>query len=506
MEEKLSNRGIEIEKLTEIERKVLPLLKEEKSYEEVAKKLNEKEVKVLRAFQWLESKGLIKVKEVERERIILTERGKEILKDGFPEEILYNLIKEKGEMSINEAKEKLRDSFSIALGVLKKLNVIKIENGKIKLLSTFDFKNYELKKCLQDLESCNIRELEKRGIVKKEKVKDFIAKATDKGLKLIDEIKKFKVELIEKLTSKMLKDKSWKGKKFRKYDVKIKVPKIRVGRRSLLRRLSNKIKEIWLSLGFEEMEGEWVTTSFFNFDLMFFSQDHPDREIMGTYHLDLEDGEVDEEVNEILKKVYLNGYNTGSLGKQEIFDPSKTKKMILRTHTTSITFQYLYRNLFNKLKVGKKIKIPGKYFMIGRVFRVDVFDYKHLPEFHQVEGFVIDKNLSFKDLLSYLKEFYSYFGIKKLRFKPVYNPYTEPSTEVFAWLEEKKKWIEIGNSGMFRKETLLPLGIKENVIAWGLALERLAMLVYGINDIRKVHGHLMDIDEISNSKALFKIK
>lgn len=116
-----------------------------------------------------------------------------------------------------------------------------------------------------------------------------------------------------------------------------------------------------------------------------------------------------------------------------------------------------------------------KYFSIDRVFRNETLDATHLAEFHQIEGVVADYNLTLGDLIGILYEFFKKLGITQLKFKPAYNPYTEPSMEIFCYHEGLKKWIEIGNSGMFRPEMLLPMGLPEdvNVIAWGLSLERL---------------------------------
>ena len=105
--------------------------------------------------------------------------------------------------------------------------------------------------------------------------------------------------------------------------------------------------------------------------------------------------------------------------------------------------------------------------------------------------------------MGFMKEFYKNFGIKKLRFKPTYNPYTEPSMEVFGWHPEVKKWVEIGNSGIFRPEALRPFGLEDvTIIAWGLALERLAMLIYDIEDIREVFGDMVDLEWIRNYEVV----
>merc|ERR1712083_1243089 len=141
-------------------------------------------------------------------------------------------------------------------------------------------------------------------------------------------------------------------------------------------------------------------------------------------------------------------------------------KNLLRTHTTAVSARMLY-----KLSQQEHFT-PAKYFSIDRVFRNETLDATHLAEFHQVEGLVADRNLALADLIGLLYAFFEKLGIKKLRFKPAYNPYTEPSMEIFSYHEGLKKWVEVGNSGVFRPEMLLPMGLPDDVsvIAWGLSL------------------------------------
>merc|ERR1711934_597594 len=132
------------------------------------------------------------------------------------------------------------------------------------------------------------------------------------------------------------------------------------------------------------------------------------------------------------------------------------------------------------------------------VFRNETLDATHLAEFHQIEGVIADRDLTLGDLIGVLYQFFKKLGIEKLRFKPAYNPYTEPSMEIFAFHPGLDKWVEIGNSGMFRPEMLLPMGLPEDVrvIAWGLSLERPTMIKYGIDNIRDLFGSGVQLDFI----------
>lgn len=174
---------------------------------------------------------------------------------------------------------------------------------------------------------------------------------------------------------------------------------------------------------------------------------------------------------------------------------AEAQKNLLRTHTTAVSARMLYA-----LAQQKEFK-PVKYFSIDRVFRNESLDATHLAEFHQVEGVVADKSVTLGDLIGVLYEFFSKLGMKKLRFKPAYNPYTEPSMEIFGYHNGLKKWVEIGNSGVFRPEMLRPMNLPEdvNVIAWGLSLERPTMIKLGIDNIRDLVGHKVDLQMVFDS-------
>jgi phenylalanyl-tRNA synthetase alpha chain len=141
---------------------------------------------------------------------------------------------------------------------------------------------------------------------------------------------------------------------------------------------------------------------------------------------------------------------------------------------------------------------PAKFFSIDKVFRNETLDATHLAEFHQIEGVIADKNLSLGELIGVFKAFFAKLGMTDLRFKPAYNPYTEPSLEIFAFHKGLKKWVEVGNSGVFRPEMLLPMGLPKDVIVfgWGLSLERPTMIKYGINNIRDLVGHKVNMQMV----------
>jgi phenylalanyl-tRNA synthetase alpha chain len=160
----------------------------------------------------------------------------------------------------------------------------------------------------------------------------------------------------------------------------------------------------------------------------------------------------------------------GSIGYRYPWSEDESLKLVLRTHTTAVSTYMLH-----KLSLDPR---PARYFSIDRVFRNETVDQTHLAEFHQIEGVIADYGLALGGLIGFMEVFFKKMGIDNLRFKPAYNPYTEPSLEIFGFHPGLNKWVEIGNSGMFRPEMLEPMGLPKDmrVYGWGLSLERPTMI------------------------------
>ena len=130
---------------------------------------------------------------------------------------------------------------------------------------------------------------------------------------------------------------------------------------------------------------------------------------------------------------------------------------------------------------------------MARCFRYDKVDATHLAEFFQVEGIVVSKNADFPTLLGLLKLFATEIAMAKdVKFVPGYFPFTEPSVEVHI-KHPRLGWVELGGAGIFRPEVSLPLGVEVPVIAWGLGIDRMAMMALGINDIRELFSRDLDL-------------
>ncbi|XP_047942327.1 phenylalanine--tRNA ligase alpha subunit, cytoplasmic-like [Salvia hispanica] len=282
----------------------------------------------------------------------------------------------------------------------------------------------------------------------------------------------------------------WKDIEFKEYNFLAKGQPTEGGCLHPLYKVKQQIQMIFLQMGFEEMPtNNYVESSFWNFDALFQPQQHPARDSHDTFFLKVPSTTniLPEEYVERVKTVHESG-GYGSRGYGYDWKREEANKNLLRTHTTAVSTRMLYA-------LAQGPFTPKRYYSIDRVFRNEAVDRTHLAEFHQIEGLICDRGLSLGHLRGVLEDFFSRIGMSKLKFKPAYNPYTEPSMEIFSYHEGLKKWVEIGNSGMFRPEMLRPMGLPEDVqvIAWGLSLERPTMILYGIDNIRDLFGHKVDL-------------
>uniref|UniRef100_A0A2I3MSS1 Phenylalanine--tRNA ligase alpha subunit n=1 Tax=Papio anubis TaxID=9555 RepID=A0A2I3MSS1_PAPAN len=290
---------------------------------------------------------------------------------------------------------------------------------------------------------------------------------------------------------------SWRDRPFKPYNFLAHGVLPDSGHLHPLLKVRSQFRQIFLEMGFTEMPTDnFIESSFWNFDALFQPQQHPARDQHDTFFLrdPAEALQLPMDYVQRVKRTHSQG-GYGSQGYKYTWKLDEARKNLLRTHTTSASARALYR------LAQKKPFTPVKYFSIDRVFRNETLDATHLAEFHQIEGVVADHGLTLGHLMGVLREFFTKLGITQLRFKPAYNPYTEPSMEVFSYHQGLKKWVEVGNSGVFRPEMLLPMGLPENVsvIAWGLSLERPTMIKYGINNIRDLVGHKVNLQMVYDS-------
>ncbi len=479
--------------LTNNEKKVLQALarKDKISPEELAASSQLSIEAAMQAAFLLAEKGLCDVVEELTTLYSLTKEGEEYAQKGLPERQIINSLK--APISLLELKKKFPPQLvGIALGWLRKKNWARIEGENIIPSGKAEVGEDEniltkLKKSPLSEAGDAVRDLIKRNLVEKIEKKTRVISIEEDGKVLVASGLKIEKE-ISQLTPTIIAGGAWKNAKIRPYDIRTPVKPLYGAKIHPYQRLISEMREIFLEMGFTEIKGDIVQSSFWNFDALFQPQDHPAREMQDTFHLDTECDLPSEHIKPV-KEMHERGGGI-SRGWGGTWSEDVARKQVLRTHTTAITIKYL----------SEHPEPPVKAFCIDRAYRREAIDPTHTPEFEQLEGVVMDKGVSFKNLLGCLTEFYHRMGFDEVRFRPGYFPYTEPSVEPEVYIESRGKWVELGGAGVFRKEVTLPLGIKHPVLAWGLGVSRVAMLRLGLKDLRELYQS--DIDWLRKSTVL----
>ncbi|MFH0711519.1 MAG: phenylalanine--tRNA ligase subunit alpha [archaeon] len=507
MEEKLI-----VESLSPMEREILPALGGKfLDVDVVAEKVGLDRTSILRAVGFLKNKDLVEIESLEKSVVILGILGINYLKKELPERILLGKLAEKKAILIGEIRNVCglnENEAKIALGTLKKKALVEIKDGRVNLnakpeeVTNKMIEEIFMEKLPMDLDT--IADLDKLAFANLRGRKDIVEVEERKSVRvkltrLGEKISKMNLgdDLIEALTPKILRGSGWKGKKFRRYDLTSAVPRVYGGKRHFVNQAIDYAKSIWLEMGFKEMSGNLVESGFWVFDSLFTAQDHPVREMQDTFYIkDVKSavGSGKWEVGSVwekVKKAHEGGID-GSKGWQYKWSEEEAKRVLMRTHTTSLSARKL-------LEIGKNKEFPAKYFALGKCFRNETVDWSHGFEFNQTEGIVVDENANFRQLLGYLKEFYRKMGYKKIRIRPAYFAYTEPSLEVDVFHPDKKKWVELGGAGMFRPEVTIPMfGRHIPVLAWGQGFDRIITEFFGISDLREVYKN--DINKLREMK------
>lgn len=360
---------------------------------------------------------------------------------------------------LSDLQKELGFVFGPAMGLARKNNWVEISSDKISLKNSPSSLPGEKTLKFIGNNKLSADKIDQNDLSLLLKRPDFIT----------EEITKIKeISLTESAKSTVLSDSSGA------IDVEAKVPEIFVARTHPLKDTLDEIREIFVTLGFSEIIGNMTQSSFWNFDALFTPQDHPARELQDTFYLDaikskkFASSEQIRTVSESHKKNWR--YN---------WDINEAKKTVLRTHTTCVTIKHL----------AEKKPDEARIFSLGRVFRNEKVSYKHLVEFNQIEGIVVGKDANLRNLMGIQREFYKRIGITKIKFWPTFFPYTEPSLQTMVYNERLGKWIELFGMGIFRPEVTKPLGITKPVLAWGGGIERIAMLKYGLDDVREFYNN-----------------
>jgi phenylalanyl-tRNA synthetase alpha chain len=319
-------------------------------------------------------------------------------------------------------------------------------------------------------------------------------KVASAGMMAVEHLAKQSVaEEVSQLSSELLKDGSWRTKRFRKYTINLRAPRIAIGRKHPYREFLDTVKAKLVSMGFQEMRGPLVETEFWNMDALFMPQFHPARDIHDVYFVKhpTHGRQIAQPFLNRVAKTHQHGGTTGSSGWQYTFDVERAKRLVLRSQGTAVSARTLASGPL----------VPGKYFSIARCFRYDQVDATHATDFFQVEGIVLGDDINFRTLLGLLNLFAREVAqAKEVKFLPAYFPFTEPSVELHV-RHPRLGWMELGGAGLFRPEVTLPLGVNVPVIAWGLGLDRMAMVALGIHDIRELFSDNLDL--IRTTRGVF---
>jgi phenylalanyl-tRNA synthetase alpha chain len=414
---------------------------------------------IRRGIEWLKLKGLAIVKESQTINLSLGKNGLESFRKGLPERRLLDLLKNDSK-KLKDLQSELGTVFGPAMGLARKNNWVDTSEDKI-FLKKYP-SEFSGEKTLKQIGENKIPQSELDPVDLSDILRrpDFIT----------EEIIKIKeVALTENAKSIEISNNS-----FNAIDVESKVPDVIVARIHPLKDTIDEIREIFVTLGFTEIIGDMSQPAFWNFDALFTPQDHPARELQDTFYLDglfakkIGTSEQIKKISESHKKNW-----------RYYWDINEARKMVLRTHTTCVTIKHLAENKPDEARV----------FSLGRVFRNEKVSYKHLVEFNQIEGIVLGKNSTLRDLMGIQREFYRRIGLTKIKFWPTFFPYTEPSFQTMVYNDRLEKWVELFGMGVFRPEVTKPLGITKPVLAWGGGIERIAMLKFGLDDVREFYNN-----------------
>jgi phenylalanyl-tRNA synthetase alpha chain len=464
---------------------------------------------VMRSALTLQEKNLLSIQAATQNIIKLTAEGKTYAQSSLPERKLIQSVAEfGGKADLKAAAEKAgieQQFIQIAQGWVirkkwasydSKTNTLTLNETLVHQMSVPQGCDETLLKYLgekeqtaQDDLSAELKDaaeqLKKRKLVTIEPKTTRVLKINEEGKKAASEAT-IAVPEVTKLTPELIITGKWRETKFQKYNIEAPVAKTWPGKKHPYLSFLDDVRAKLVQLGFQEMVGNQVEAAFFNFDALNEPQDHPAREPTDVFYVKepkFAELETHAKALEQVKQTHENGWTTGSTGWGTKYSIEAAQRLILRSQGTCLSARTMESG---------KYTVPSRHFGIARVYRPEITDRTHLSEFNQVEGIIIDENLTLRDLLGVLGKFaMEIAGAEKVRFKPDYFPFTEPSVELSAY-KEGYGWIEFGGSGIFRPEVIMPLGVKAPVIAWGLGVDRLFMMKSGLSDIRQIFSQDLD--------------
>lgn len=458
------------------------------------------------AISWLAGKDCLReVNRITKVYFELTDLGRDYLSQGTPLERILTHLEQKGPASLPELAQALsleNKDVGSAFGSLSKQGAVKMNAQKqaeyvsrekaqdlIPIRAILDKAGTAPQGILMEDQLDPQERTTMDGLAKKRGASSAPFKMVEReivsyeitptGLQLQAALSKAGItgEELGGLTTAMLKTGSWKKGSFRPYNISLPPGRIAMGRRNPYCEYLDWVKDKLVGLGFEEFDGPLVETEFWNSDALFMPQFHSARDIHDVYYVNEPRSarEIEQPFLDNVAAAHENGGQTGSRGWQYGFDREFTKRLILRSQGTVMSAKTLQR-----------AQVPGKYFGVLRCFRYDQVDATHLSDFYQTEGIVLGDDVNLKNLLGLLKMFAEQIaGATEVKYVPGYFPFTEPSVEVHI-KHPVLGWFELGGAGIFRPEVTKPMGVDVPVLAWGLGIDRMALMHLGLNDLREL--------------------
>ncbi|MCL1817500.1 MAG: phenylalanine--tRNA ligase subunit alpha [Spirochaetaceae bacterium] len=472
------------------------------------------------ALSWLAAKNLVRENSrLRRTFYEITDLGRDYARGGTPEEKIVRLLEEKGPLGLPEISAALgldaRDVGS-AFGALAKEGVLAMDADKkasargagipprmSRIRSLLDKAARDEGGAFEEASlSPEDREIvqgmsKKRGAasspfktVEREEVSYILLPAAEAARKQLESAG-VSGEEAGVLTPEMLAKGTWKNVSFRRYNIGSPAARVLLGRTNAYCDFLRSVKDKLTALGFEEFDGPLVETEFWNSDALFMPQFHSARDIHDVYHVKnpTRAKQIEQPYLDQVAAAHENGWTTGSRGWEYSFDRDFTRRLILRSQGTVLSAKQL-----------PTAKVPGKYFGIVRCFRYDQVDATHLSDFYQTEGIVLGESVNLKTHLGFLRMFAEEVaGATEVKYVPGYFPFTEPSIEVHI-KHPVLGWFELGGSGIFRPEVTRALGVTVPVLAWGIGIDRMALMSLGINDLRELFSSNLENVRLRRSK------
>jgi len=455
------------------------------------------------SLQRLRAKHLAVAEEIHSTTPRLTKRGTELLSEGLPERRLLKVLTSAGADGLDPealgAAGITGEERSAAIGILRRRHLL-ADGVPFRLAPGASLPDQlPEERTLRDIadgspeiDPESLGALQKRGLASVERSTERHWGPSEEGRRLpvpVDD-----QPMIGALTPELLRSGAWRDGPFRPYDVRAPVPYLGGARPHPYVAWVREFEEILLGLGFVQAEGPLLETEFWNADVLNMPQEHPARSIHDVLGVR---GVVGHPPNEaLLERVAAVHEGRPLPGESEPvspgwkypYDRAIAGRPVLRSQTTAVSGRFL----------AAHPTPPFRMYCLDRNFRKEELDATHHIEFGQCEGVLGEEGITLRHLVGMFRELAAAIGIRELKIRPSYFPFTEPSVEGYV-RHPRLGWIEVFPGGLFRPEVLRPLGIEVPVAAWGIGITRLAMISLGVSDIRELFED--DLERLSGREG-----